>query len=194
MREEAAMADDGTPTPGTESSNPPAAESGQTPAQPDGGGTNQQASATGEQLGDGGKRALEAEREARKAAAKQLADAQRELDRFRKAAMTEQERAIEDARASVRQELTVQFAKEKAGLALRAQAAESGADASQIELWDLGRFVGEDGSLDDKAITKAVSLLPRKRNDATSFDGGSRAPAQTTSMDDLIRTKAGVRR
>lgn len=188
------MADDATPTPGTESSNTVAAESGQNPAQPDGGGTTQQAPATGEPLGDGGKRALEAEREARKAAAKQLADAQRELDKFRKAAMTEQERAIADVREAVRRELTLDFAKEKAGLALRAQAAEAGADGSQIEFWDLGRFVTEDGSLDDKAVSKAVSLLPKKRTDATSFDGGSRQPAQAVSMDDLIRTKAGFKR
>lgn len=188
------MADEGTPTPGTESSNTAAAESGQTSAQPDVGGTSQQAASATDGLGDGGKRALEAEREARKAAARQLADAQRELDKFRKAAMSEQERAIAEARDSVARELTVQFAKEKAGLALRAQAAEAGADTSQIEFWDLGRFVAEDGSLDDKALSKAVSLLPKKRSDATSFDGGSRQAAKTTSMDDLIRSKAGVTR
>lgn len=56
------------------------------------------------ELGDAGKKALEAEREARKTAEKRARDASKELETLRRESMSETEKAIDEARSIARAE------------------------------------------------------------------------------------------
>lgn len=126
--------------------------------------------------------------------AKDNSSAAKEAEKARLAAMTESERAIEEARQSARQEAAQGYGRRLATSEIRAEAASAGADmAGVFDYLDLGRFVTEDGEPDEKAIKAFVSGLPKK--DAPpppSFDGGTRstAPAQQ-GMSQLIRKAAG---
>ena len=117
----------------------------------------------------------------------------REYDEQRKAAMTEAERAVAEAEAKGRTAATAEFGKRLATSEIRAVAADAGADlAGVFDYLDLGRFVGEDGEPDEKAIKAFVDGLPKKENSAPSFDGGSRTPAPAPQgMTGLIRKAAG---
>lgn len=162
------MANEGTTsTPSTEN------EPDETPETPD---------ESQDDLGEGGKKALEAERTRAKAARQQLRDVQRELAAERSKNQTESERAIEAAKTAGRQEAAVEAGKRLARAEIRAAASEKGLDVAQIlEDVDLSRFVGDDGEPDDRAISRAVArwaaLTPssRPRGDIDQGLRGGRA-------------------
>lgn len=134
--------------------------------------------------------------EARKweARAKENSSAAKEAEKARLAAMSEQERAIEEARQAARQEVTLNYGKRLATSEIRAAAASEGADLTGVfDYLDLGRFVGEDGEPDAKAIKAFVSGLPKKDPAAAvALDLGARpTPPTTAGMSDLIRKAAG---
>lgn len=141
-------------------------------------------------LGDAGQRALAEERRARRAAEKELAT-------LRKAAMTDQERAVADAKSAALVEAAKAAAPRLVRAELRALAAEAGLakDALDgfLEYADLSRFVGDDGEPDSKQIAAAVKRLGGAENRSTDFDGGARGgAARPLDMSSLIRQKAGV--
>jgi DNA-binding phage protein len=149
--------------------------------------TGQQTAAT--DLGDAGKRALAEERRARKAA-------ERELEALRKTAMTEQERAIADAKTAALTEATRAAGPRLVRAELRAAAAEAGLSKAALdgflEYADLARFLTDDGEPDSKTIAAAVKRLGGGTGRA-DFDGGARGgTARPQNMSDLIRQKAGV--
>jgi TolA-binding protein len=110
-----------------------------------------------EQLGDGGKKALDAERARARTAEKQARSLQKELDELRQATMSEQEKAVEAAKAAGRAEAVLESGKRLARAELRAQGSEKGLDVTAlIEDVDLSKFVGDDGEPDERAIAKAV--------------------------------------
>lgn len=110
-----------------------------------------------EQLGDGGKKALDAERARARNAEKQAKSLQKELDELRQASMSEQEKAVEAAKAAGRAEAVLESGKRLARAELRAQGSEKGLDVTAlIEDVDLSKFVGADGEPDEQAISKAV--------------------------------------
>ncbi len=118
----------------------------------------------------------------------------REFDEQRKAAMTDAERAVAEAEAKGRTAATAEFGKRLATADIKAAAAEASADLTGVlEYLDLGRFVGEDGEPDDKAIKAFVDGLPKKETPTPSFDGGPRTPtvAPQGGMSGLIRKAAG---
>ena len=141
-------------------------------------------------LGDAGKRALDEERRARKAAEKELAA-------LRKASMTEQEKAIAEAKTAAATEANKATAPRLVRAELRAAAAEAGLPKQALDGFlkyaDLSRFVNDAGEPDDKAIAAAVKDLGGTTNGRADFDGGARGgSARPQSMNDLIRQKAGV--
>lgn len=158
------------------------------------------------QLGDAGKKALDSEREARraaeraaneaKAAAKKLED---ELAQFRDANKSETERAIETARkeadAAARSEVTTAFEQRLLESSVLVRAAGKLADPTDavklIPLADLAK--SEAGAVEDKTIDAAIAdLVKQKPYLATGAkpgpgdpDGGRRGtrPAQLTQAD-----------
>jgi hypothetical protein len=116
-------------------------------------------------------------------------------DAGRKAAMSDQERAVAEARAVGVTEAARNAAPRLVRAELRAAAAEAGlgrdALAGFLDYADLNRFVTEDGEVDDKAITAAIKKLGGGR--PADFDGGARTPAAKPSdMNSLIRRAAGL--
>ncbi len=153
-------------------------------------------------LGDGGKAALEAERRARREAEKAYKAAQAdlaELEKYRQAAMTEQERAIAAARDEARAEMAKTFAaervKDKVELAASGKLADPG-DAIHL-IGDLSEFVTPAGDVDTKAIASAIDALVKAKPylapqtaKAAPLPGGGAKPSNGFSMDDFIRHSA----
>lgn len=141
-------------------------------------------------LADAGKRALQEERRARKAA-------ETELAKLRAAAMTEQEKAIAEAKTAALAEANKAASPRLVRAELRAAAAEAGVPKDALdgflEYADLGRFLGDDGEPDSKAIASAVKRLGGNGSGRADFDGGSRGgAARPLDMSALIRQKAGI--
>jgi hypothetical protein len=156
-------------------------------------GTDDAAGAAGQGTDDGladaGRKALAEERRARKAA-------EAELARLRKASMSEQEKAVADAKAAGADEASKAAAPRLVRAELKAAAAEAGVPKATLdgflEYADLSRFVGEGGEIDEKAIGTAVKRLGGT-NGRTNFDGGARDRSTApTDMSAFIRRSAGV--
>jgi hypothetical protein len=96
---------------------------------------------------------------------------QRELEKQRKAEMSDAERAVADAEERGRTAATEALGKRLATSEIRAAAADSGRDLTGVfDYLDLSRFVGDDGEPDAGAIKAFVTGLP------TIDDGKPRAP------------------
>lgn len=136
--------------------------------------------------------------EARKweARAKENSGAAKAAEKSRLDAMSEQDRAIEEAKQSARTEATTTYGKRLARTEFDAAAGRRNPDfdtASALEFVDLGKFLGEDGEPDTKAIKAAVErLVPALADGPPSFDGGTRTPPPAQQgMSGLIRKAAG---
>lgn len=137
--------------------------------------------------------------EARKweARAKENSGAAKAAEKARLAAMSEQDRAIEEAKQSARTEAATTYGKRLARTEFDALAGRRNPDfdtASALEFVDLGKFLGEDGEPDAKAIKAAVErLVPAAVAGTPSFDGGSRTTTVAKGdMNTLIRKAAGL--
>jgi hypothetical protein len=123
------------------------------------------------------------------------AGAAKELEKFRAAAMTETEKAVAEAKASGATEAVRAAAPRLVKAELRAAAAEAGLPKESLtgflKYAELSRFVGEDGEVDEKAISAVIKELGGGK--PADFDGGTRTPAgKATDMNSLIRRAAGV--
>lgn len=125
--------------------------------------------------------------------AKENKQAAAELEKQRKASMTEADRAVAEAEERGRTSAAQEYGKRLATSEIRAVAADAGADmAGVFDYLDLSRFVGEDGEPDEKAIKAFVDGLPKKESGPPSFDGGTRTPPPAPQgMTGLIRKAAG---
>lgn len=143
-------------------------------------------------LGDAGKKALEAERTARKAAEKAARDAQDALTKLQQAQMSDQERAVAEARAEGEKAASAKYEKEL----LRARLVAAGAGKvkdtvlRRIDLDSLERDA--EGNVTDEEIANAIAdLVDTPAGGATPLkpggaDGGARgrsAPGQLTRKD-----------
>lgn len=140
----------------------------------------------------------EVTKEARKweSRSKENHQAKTELEKQRQAAMTDAERAVAEAEAKGRTAAATEFGKELAQTQFDALAGRRNPDfdtAKALEYVDLGKFLGEDGRPDMKAITAAVErLVPAATDGPPSFDGGTRTPPPAQQgMSGLIRKAAG---
>lgn len=120
----------------------------------------------------------------------------KEFEKQRKAAMTEAERAVAEAEERGRTAAAQEFGKDLARTQFDALAGRRNKDfdtAQALEFVDLGKFLGEDGRPDSKAIEAAVErLVPAPADGPPSFDGGTRTPPPAqTGMSGLIRKAAG---
>lgn len=111
-------------------------------------------------------------------------------------AMSESERAIEEAKQAARSEAGLEFGKRLARSEFDAAAGRRNPDfdtSSALEYVDLAKFVGEDGEPDKDAIKAAVErLVPASANTPPEFDGGSRTTATAPQgMSQIIRKAAG---
>jgi hypothetical protein len=152
---------------------PPAA--GATPANDPAPASAPPAEPTPSELGDAGKRALDAERTARATAEKAAKNAERELAKLREAAMSDQEKAVAAARDEGRTQALKEAGERLAAAEIRAALTGVVADPSAIvEDLALDRYVGDDGQVDGEAVEKLkakyVALMP-------AAGGAASAPA-----------------
>lgn len=123
-----------TPDPAPEGVTPPAAD----PPDPDA----------------GAKTALAAERKARADAEKAVKAANAELERLRKAQMSDNEKALEEAKAAGRKEATAEQA--AVLVAAKIETALTGKvpdPAAVVDDLNLAKFINEDGTVNTEAIT-----------------------------------------
>ncbi|HYJ33848.1 MAG TPA: hypothetical protein VE326_11565 [Candidatus Binatia bacterium] len=127
---------------------------------------------------------------------KENATAKAELERLRKASMSEQEKAVAEAEERGKKAAMSAAAVRLARAELRAAAAgtvDKDALDGFLEYADLSKFIGEDGEPDDKAITAAIKKLGGSQK-APNFDGGARRTAGAAKdMNAYIRERAGIR-
>jgi hypothetical protein len=156
-------------------------------------------------LGDGGKKAIEAERKARRDAEKSLKTMQSELETLRAAQMTEADKAIATARAEGAAEVLTSVNRKLFSAEVRAASAGVLADPDLLSDPDVAvRLLGlgeipttGDGDVDSAAIAQAIeSLLDSKpylkangsaTRPAGSADQGGRstpAPADPSILTD----------
>ncbi|MCC3773680.1 hypothetical protein [Streptomyces sp. UNOB3_S3] len=126
--------------------------------------------------------------------------ASRELEELRTERMTDQEKALVQARDDARREALSELASSLAEAEIRAQAATAGVTV-QTDYLDLARFLGEDGRPDSETVAAYIARqapakpeFPKLRG-AGYYRGGS-GPA-VTSMDpnelaDLIAGKSFI--
>jgi hypothetical protein len=85
---------------------------------------------------------------------------QRELDKIKRDGMTEQERAVAEAKAAGKAEAVAEAGKAVAAATFRELATGKLADPGKaLDLVDLGKFVSDDGTVDRTALGKAVDSL-----------------------------------
>lgn len=127
--------------------------------------------------------------------AKENSGAARAAEKARLDAMSEQERAIEEAKQSARTEAATSYGKRLARTEFDALAGRrnAGYDTSKaLEYVDLAKFLDENGEPDSAAIKAAVErLVPEATNGPASFDGGARGSAKTTDFNQVLRQAAG---
>jgi hypothetical protein len=155
-------------------------------------------------LGDAGKRALDAmkaERNAAKAEAaqvrKDLAAQAAKLQDFQDRDLTElqkAQKAAADADARIK-DVTAKSAARVARATFNALAAARNPDAKTadvLEYVDLTRFVDDDGEVDEKAMQAAVNRLIAEPGGSPAFEGGARRSANSNQdMNQIIRSAAG---
>lgn len=160
-----------------------------------------------EPLGEPGKRALTAEREARKAAEKAAKEYEQQLQELREQSMSDQERALEKARReaaeAARSEERGRLLGQLAETQVRAAASGVMANpALATKLLDVNDFLTDDGQVDESAVQQAVNKLvedePYLRASATrpvSADQGVRGAhagsVATSDMNAMLRRAAG---
>jgi len=135
-----------TPEQGTGTETPPPAET-PNPAQ-GAGGTDWEAKY----------KELQAESRKWESRAKENKGAADELEKLRKAAMTEQEKAVEAAKAEGRTTAAQEYGAKLAAAQFEAACAKAGVDLGEAaEFIDVSRFVGDDGEVNTTAIKSAVT-------------------------------------
>lgn len=117
-----------------------------------------------EPLGEAGRKALQAERKARKEAERKAREAAEEAERLKREAMSEQERALAEAREeaakAARAEAESKYQKALLEQSIKAAAAGKMADPTDaLAYLDTSDLIGEDGMVDEQAVADAVSDL-----------------------------------
>jgi hypothetical protein len=138
-------------------------------------------------LGDAGKQAIDRMKAERDAARKEAKTHQRELEKLRTASLSEQERAVAEAKTTGAQEATLAAGKRLARAEIRAASASAGFDATDLlDDLDLSRFVGDDGEPDEKAIADRVkkwsAMAPKSTRPSGHIDQGPRTTSSPSEQ------------
>jgi len=165
------------------------------------------------ELGDAGKKALEAERSAKKAAEKQAKTLQAEIDKLRQAAMSDQDKAIAEAVTAAKAETLAQVGGKIATAEFKAAAAGRLDDEQLTTLLsglDLKAFLDDEGDVDtgkvrtfvDKVAPKAAAAEPATPGDLLAgldLGQGARGNGQgngpglgTTAFERDLRAKLNI--
>lgn len=116
------------------------------------------------------------------------------VQQYEREKLPEAERQIAEAEQRASAAAAQKYGQRLARSEITAAAATAGADiASVFDYLDLSRFVGEDGEVDDKAVSAFVAALPKKAATPPSYDGGSRTTSPAGDMNQLIRQAAGLK-
>lgn len=147
-------------------------------------------------LGDAGKKALEAERTARKESDRKFKALEKEMEKVKQASMSEAEKAVTEAEARGLKTGRAEGGTRLARTEFDALAGRRNPDfdtAKALKYIDLSSLIGEDGEPNPEAIKAAVEdLIPAPADGPPSFDGGARTTAPvSTGMTGLIRKAAG---
>ncbi|MEM9609936.1 MAG: hypothetical protein AAGA99_21125 [Actinomycetota bacterium] len=136
-----------------------------------------------EQLGEGGKRALDAERAARKAADDRAKKAEAELDKLRQAGLSDHEKAVAEAKktgaaeASAKYAATILAAEVKAAAASKV-APEAIDDLPRLLDLDPTELVGDDGTVDTARVKSAIDDAVKARPYLAPKSGSRQDPDQ----------------
>lgn len=151
------------------------------------------------ELGDAGKKALESERNARKAAEKEAKELRDKFEGLQRSQMSDQEKAIADAREAGKLEGLAAGASLIAQAEFRAAAAGRLTDDQVTKLipgLDVKAFLADDGTVDSKKIRDFVDGIAPARGQRNSVDLGQGARGSAPSgsdMNSVIRRSAGRR-
>lgn len=160
---------------------------------------------TDDTLGPAGEKALAEERAARKLAEKSAKDATAELEKLRKESMTDQEKAVAEARAEGRKEALATATDRLLRAEIKAagsKLADPGDAVAHLrDAGDLGRFLSDDGEVDTKAISSAIDDLVKAKPYLAATakpgalpGGGAKPSSNGQSMDDWLRGEAQTKR
>jgi hypothetical protein len=154
-----------------------------------------------EPLGEGGIKALEMERKARREAEKATKLLQAEIENLKQQTMTESERAIAEARKEAREEALEHINKKIVLTEVKAAASGKLSDPTDaLKFIDVTQFeVDEEGNINAKAINKAIEELIKSKpylaahRGSGDIDGGARGKptSQQNDMNTLIRKATG---
>lgn len=149
-------------------------------------------------LGDAGKKALAAERTRAKTAEAKAKALEAELEEIKRSQMTDQEKAIAEARAAARSEALAEAASAVAAAEFRAAAAGR-LDDDQVETLlaglDVAAFTTE-GQVDKTKISEFMSkFAPEAQSRSVDRGQGSRATGTALNGDPLLselKSKLGI--
>ncbi len=172
-----------TPPPATGAATPPPAKDPPKNEDPEG-------------LGEAGLRALRAERARADEAERKRLAAEAERDELRTKNQTAEEKAIEAAKKSGRDEATLEANRRIARSEIKAAAGGKLQDAEDAAsfLGDIDRFIVK-GEVDSKAITSAIDELVKAKpyiaaaGKARPLPGGGATQSSGSSFNDTIRRK-----
>ena len=144
------------------------------------------------QLDDPGKRALDAERRARREAEKAHKEASAELENLRKQFMTDQERAVVEAKEAGRTEALTAMGGKLVEAEFRVAAAGRVPTETLNRILgaiDVKPFVDQDGQPNSKAIIEFIEgIAPAEREpDPLDLGQGSRGQPHALNSDPLLR-------
>jgi hypothetical protein len=150
-----------------------------------------------EELGEAGKRALDAERRRAKQAEKELKEVSSRLASFEEASKSEHEKALDAARKEARAEAIREASERVAASEVRAVAATALADPEDATRFlTVSDFVTDEGEVDRKAITSAIDRLIKdkpylaKTAKAGPLPGAGAKSATAYDFDNEIRRMA----
>jgi hypothetical protein len=132
--------------------------------------------------------------------AKANATAAKELEQLRQASMSDQEKAVELAKAQARTEALMEVAAERVDDAVRVAAAGRNVDVDALlDGLDRKRFVTDEGKPDTEAITAWVDRLAPKTDTQFTADlgqgarGGSHTPLGSDPLLNTLKQSIGIR-
>lgn len=127
--------------------------------------------------------------------AKANAAAAKERDELRQAAMSDQEKAVEIAKAQARAEVLAEVGSEFVDMAVRSAVADRGIDADALlDGLDRSRFITEDGKADREAIDAWVDRIAPKPTGIPDLGQGARGGKATSSdpLEKVVRELTGT--
>lgn len=150
------------------------------------------------ELGEAGEKALKAERARAKAAEKKTKELETELEEIKRSQMTDQEKAIAEARAEARAEALAEAGSNIAAAEFKAAAAGR-LDDDQLETLlgslDLKAFLTDDKVDTDKIATFMDGFAPDERRMTSDLGQGARTTSTALNGDPLLRdlkSKLGI--